>query len=78
MREIHVFLGTIDRVKEFVNTVSRWDCDVDIAAGRYVIDAKSIMGIFSIDLSKPVCVRIHAEGEEAENAVQAIRGFVVK
>lgn len=49
MREIHVFLGTIDRVKEFVNTVSRWDCDVDIAAGRYVIDAKSIM-VFSVSI----------------------------
>ena len=77
MREINVCLGTIERVKDFVNTVSRWCCDVDIATGRYVIDAKSIMGIFSIDLSKPVVLRIYAEGQEAEDAVQEIRRFTV-
>ena len=47
MREVKIFLGTIERVKDFVNAVTRLDCDVDIVSGRYVIDAKSIMGIFS-------------------------------
>ena len=51
MEEIRIFLGTIERVKNFVNEVSHLECDVDIVSGRYVIDAKSIMGIFSTDLS---------------------------
>lgn len=75
MKEVKVFLGTIERVKDFVNAVTRLDCDVDIVSGRYVIDAKSIMGIFSIDLSKAVNVRIHAEGTEAEEALQVISKF---
>lgn len=78
MKEIKIFLGSIERVKDFVNSVTRLDCDVDIVSGRYVIDAKSIMGIFSIDLSKPVQVRIHAEGMEAEKALQVISKFEQK
>ena len=78
MKEMKIFLGSIERVKDFVNSVTRLDCDVDIVSGRYVIDAKSIMGIFSIDLSKPVQVRIHAEGMEAEKALQVISKFEQK
>ncbi len=75
MGEVRIFLGTIERVKNFVNAVTRLDCDVDIVSGRYVIDAKSIMGIFSADLSKPVDVRIHAEGTEAEKAMEVVRQY---
>lgn len=76
MKEVKVRLGTIERVKDFVNAVTRLDCDVDIVSGRYVIDAKSIMGIFSIDLSRAVNLRIHADGESAEKALQVIGDFV--
>ena len=75
MREVKIFLGTIERVKDFVNEVSHLECDVDIVSGRYVIDAKSIMGIFSTDLSKPVNVRIHARGAEAEKALQVVQKY---
>lgn len=75
MREVKIFLGTIERVKDFVNAVTRLDCDMDIVSGRYVIDAKSIMGIFSTDLSKPVNVRIHAQGAEAEKALQVVQKY---
>ena len=78
MQEIKIFLGTIERVKNFVNEVSHLECDVDIVSGRYVIDAKSIMGIFSTDLSKPVTLRIHAEGTEAEKAMEVVRPFIEK
>lgn len=78
MKEIKIFLGTIDRVKNFVNEVSHLECDVDIVSGRYVIDAKSIMGIFSTDLSKPVNVRVYAEGAEAEKAMEVINPFIEK
>ena len=75
MREVKIFLGTIERVKDFVNEGSHLECDVDIVSGRYVIDAKSIMGIFSTDLSKPVNVRIHAQGAEAEKALQVVQKY---
>lgn len=75
MREVKIFLGTIERVKDFVNAVTRLDCDMDIVSGRYVIDAKSIMGIFSVDLSKAVDLRIHAEGAEAEKALQVVQKY---
>ena len=75
MKEVKIFLGSIERVKNFVNEVSHLEYDIDIVSGRYVIDAKSIMGIFSTDLSKPVNVRIHAEGSEAEKALQVVRKY---
>lgn len=78
MKTMNIFLGTIEGVKNFVNTVCKLDCDVDITSGCYVIDAKSIMGIFSSNLSEPVMVRIHADGEEAEEAEALLQPFVVK
>ena len=64
MYSFKINLSSINAVKEFVNTTCRQMCDIDIVSGRYRIDAKSIMGIFSIDLSKPVTVEV--DGTEAE------------
>lgn len=61
-------LNTIDDVKEFVNIAAKYDFDVDLISGRYAVDAKSIMGIFSLDLSKPIELKIHAEQKEAFEA----------
>ncbi|MCR5669199.1 MAG: HPr family phosphocarrier protein [Lachnospiraceae bacterium] len=61
MKTVQISLNSIDKVKSFVNTVSQIDSDFDLVSGRYVIDAKSIMGIFSLDLSKPIELNIHAE-----------------
>ena len=77
MREVKIFLGTIERVKDFVNAVTRLDCDVDIVSGRYVIDAKSIMGIFSLDLSKPITLNIHAENN-LDEILSIIKPFIVE
>ena len=54
MKSVQICLNSIDKVKSFVNDISKFDCDFDLVSGRYVIDAKSIMGIFSLDLSKPI------------------------
>lgn len=59
MKKIQITLNSIDKVKRFVNLVNRYDSDFDLVSGRYVIDAKSIMGIFSLDLSKPITLNIH-------------------
>ena len=61
MKTITISLGSIDKVKSFVNDISRFNNDFDLVSGRYVIDAKSIMGIFSLDLSKPIDLNIHSE-----------------
>lgn len=63
MKTISINLGSIDKVKEFVNDITRFDSDFDLVSGRYVIDAKSIMGIFSLDLAKPIDLNIHGEDE---------------
>ena len=61
MTEFNVKLSTINDVKIFVNTVMRFDYDIDIISGRYAIDAKSIMGIFSLDLDKELKLIDHAD-----------------
>lgn len=65
MKEVSILLNTINDVKTFVNTVCKYDFDVDLISGRYAIDAKSIMGIFSLDLSKPLKMQIHSDDCEA-------------
>ena len=64
MKTIKISLNSIDKVKAFVNEVTKYDSDLDLVSGRYVIDAKSIMGIFSLDLSKPIDLTIHSEEDE--------------
>ena len=61
MKSVTINLGSIDKVKSFVNDITKFDSDFDLVSGRYVIDAKSIMGIFSLDLSKPIDLNIHSE-----------------
>lgn len=63
MVELKVKIGTIDDVKKFVNAVSKYDFDVDLISGRYAVDAKSIMGIFSIDLSKELVMKAHTDAD---------------
>lgn len=77
MREVKVLLETIERVKEFVSVTNRFDTDFDLVNGRYIIDAKSILGIFSIDLSKPVVLRIHAEQDETEEILELLKDYIV-
>ncbi len=76
MIEFEMNLSSINDVKDFVNTVSRYDFDVDLISGRYIVDAKSIMGIFSLDLSKPIKVQVHAD--DAAEFMAGIESFIVK
>ena len=63
MKTVTISLNSIDKVKAFVNDITKFDSDFDLVSGRYVIDAKSIMGIFSLDLSKPIDLNIHSEDD---------------
>ena len=72
MKTVQISLNSIDKVKSFVNTITKYDNDFDLVSGRYVIDAKSIMGIFSLDLSKPINLNIHAEGSMLDTILKQL------
>ena len=77
MKNVQISLNSIDKVKTFVNEISKFDCDFDLVSGRYVIDAKSIMGIFSLDLSKPIDLNIHADGRNLDEVLEKIKSYVI-
>ncbi len=64
MKSFDVLLNSINDIKNFVNVVGKYDYDIDLTSGRYVVDAKSIMGIFSLDLSKPITMEIHNDSPD--------------
>lgn len=77
MKTIQISLNSIDKVKAFVNDITRFDNDFDLVSGRYVIDAKSIMGIFSLDLSKPIDLNIHAE-ENIDTILEVLKPYIIE
>lgn len=77
MKTVRVCLDSIDKVKKFVSDITRFNTDFDLISGRYVIDAKSIMGIFSLDLSKPIELTIH-ESDEMEQILETLKPFIVE
>ena len=77
MKTLKISLNSIDKVKAFVNEISKFDCDFDLISGRYVIDAKSIMGIFSLDLSKPIDLNIHAEAG-IDEILETLSPYIIK
>ncbi|MBR1633977.1 MAG: HPr family phosphocarrier protein [Lachnospiraceae bacterium] len=74
MKTVKISLNSIDKVKSFVNTLSQFDSDFDLISGRYVIDAKSIMGIFSLDLSQPIDLTIHADDDT--KILDALKSYI--
>ena len=78
MFDTYILLETIESVKKFVAIISKYDADFELMSGKYIINAKSILGIFSIDLSKPVLLRINAEGDNWEKIKAAIQEFAVQ
>ena len=76
MKSVQISLNSIDKVKSFVNEITKFDHDFDLVSGRYVIDAKSIMGIFSLDLSKPIDLNIHAE-KDLDTILEALAPYLV-
>ncbi|MBQ9232828.1 MAG: HPr family phosphocarrier protein [Lachnospiraceae bacterium] len=77
MLAVKISLNSIDKVKSFVNDISGFNAEFDLVSGRYVIDAKSIMGIFSLDISKPIELHIHTENEE-EDIMAAIKPYIAE
>ena len=77
MKTVQISLNSIDKVKSFVNEITKYDNDFDLVSGRYVIDAKSIMGIFRLDLSKPIDLNIHADSN-LDDILAALDSYIIK
>ena len=77
MKTVQISLNSIDKVKSFVNDITKFDSDFDLVSGRYVIDAKSIMGIFSLDLSKNIDLNIHAE-DNIDEILSVLKPYIVE
>ncbi len=76
MKTVQISLNSIDKVKAFVNDITKFDNDFDLVSGRYVIDAKSIMGIFSLDLSRPIDLSIHAE-DNLNEILEILKPYII-
>ncbi len=76
MKTLNILLNSMNDVRIFVNIVNKYEFDVDLASGRYVVDAKSILGIYSLDLSKPIAVNIHADDDVSAKFVEEIKDFI--
>lgn len=74
MKTVLVSLPSVEKVKEFNTKIFLLEGDFDLGTGRYIVDARSIMGIFSLDLSKPISLTINSDNEE--EVVEAIREFI--
>ncbi len=77
MKTVKVLLNSIETVKQFVADISRIDCDMDLMSGKYKVDAKSILGIFSMNLSDTLDLNIHADGPLLNNAMTAVMPYRV-
>lgn len=78
MKTVKISLNSIDKVKTFVNEINRFEAEFDLVSGRYVIDAKSIMGIFSLDISKPIDLNIHTDGDNLDEILARLESYIVE
>ncbi len=74
MKSVNLRLSLVENVNQFVNIVSRYPFEMDLRAGRHVVDAKSILGIFSLDLSRPITLEIYSE--DCEQLLEEIKPFI--
>ncbi|MBQ9519479.1 MAG: HPr family phosphocarrier protein [Firmicutes bacterium] len=75
MKSLNININSIDKVKSFVNIINTFDGNFDLVSDRYVVDAKSIMGIFSLDVSNTLKLDIHDENE-FEPVKEALKDFL--
>ena len=76
MKSVQISLDSIDKVKSFVNAVNRLEGEFDLVSGRYIVDAKSIMGIFSLDLSRPIELQIQSAADN-DRVMKALKPYLV-
>ena len=75
MKAVNIKMSLTENVKAFVNIVNRYPYDIDLRSGRHVVDAKSLLGIFSLDLAKPVTLEVY--NDRCEDLMEEIKPFIV-
>ena len=75
MKSVDIKLSSIEDVRNFVNIVSKYDMEIDLMSGRYIVDAKSIMGIFSLDLLKPI--KLTAHNDDCDALMAEIKPYII-
>ena len=76
MKTVKVRLSSIEAVRDFVEAVRKYDFEIDLSSGRYVVDAKSIMGIFSLDLMKPITMTVH--NDNCDDILDSLKAYIVE
>ncbi len=76
MKSVKITLAMAEHVKQFVNTVSKFPYDIDLRSGRFLVDAKSLLGIFSLDLSKTLVLEIH--NDNCDELLSELNPFIIK
>ena len=74
MKSVLIRLSLVENVNNFVNIVTRYPYEMDLRAGRHVVDAKSILGIFSLDLSRPITLEIYSD--DCDDLLESIAPFL--
>lgn len=77
MKSVQISINTVDKVKAFVNDIKQFEYDFDLVSGRFVVDAKSIMGIFSLDLRKPICLNINTE-DNTDAVLDVLSAYLIQ
>ena len=75
MKQVNIKLSLAENVKTFVNMVNRYPYDMDLRAGRHVVDAKSILGIFSLDLSKPITLEVYSD--HCDDLLEELKPYII-
>ena len=75
MKSVQVSINTVDKIKAFVNDIAKFEYDFDLVSGQYVVNAKSIMGIFSLDLGKPICLNINTE-DNTDKVMEVLSAYM--
>ena len=76
MKTVFIRLSTIQDVRDFVNIVTSYNGEIDLSSGRYIVDGKSIMGIFSLDLLSPI--KLTAHSENPEKLFESLKPYIVE
>ena len=75
MKTVKIRLSSIEAVRDFVEIVRKYDSEIDLSSGRYVVDAKSIMGIFSLDLMNPITLTVHSDN--CDDIMESLKSYLV-
>ena len=76
MKSVKISLSSIEAVRNFVEIVRKFNEEIDLSSGRYVVDAKSIMGIFSLDLLNPITLTVHSD--DCDKIFAALKDFIIE